>query len=106
MRVYNLAVYDATSTHLIGRMDGECQVTDPPDEARESRIITQCTKTFVLTDGSITVQGDATFDTLTNYPFPAVQAITGGTGAYRGARGQVNLVAQGADLIQTMQLIS
>lgn len=104
-RVFNLAVYDASNTHRIGRMDGACQVTDPPDETGESRIVTQCLKTFVLSGGSITVQGDATFATLNNYPYPAVQAITGGTGAYRGVRGEVNLVAQGANLIQTMQLI-
>ena len=104
-RVFNLAVYDASNTRRIGRLDGACQVTDPPDEAGESRIVAQCVKTFVLAGGSITVQGDATYATLNNYPYPAVQAITGGTGAYRGERGQVNLVAQGANLIQTMQLI-
>jgi hypothetical protein len=104
-RVFNLAVYNAHNTRQVGRLDGSCQVTDPPDEAGETRIVTQCVKTFVLTGGSITVQGDATFATLTNYPYPAVQAITGGTGAYQGARGQVDLVAQGANLIQTVQLI-
>jgi len=103
-RVFNLAVYDASNTRQIGRLDGACQVTDPPDEARESRIVAQCVKTFVLNGGSITVQGNAAYAKLTNFPFPAVQAITGGTGAYRGARGQINLVAQGAKLIQTMQL--
>ena len=105
-RVFNLAVYNAGNTRRIGRMDGACQVTDPPDEAGESRIFAQCVKTFVLAGGSITVQGNATYAKLPNtYPYPAVQAITGGTGAYRGARGQVNLVARGGNLIQTMQLI-
>jgi hypothetical protein len=103
LRMFNLAVYDASNTHKIGRLDGNCQVTDPPDEGNGSRIVTQCLKTFVLAGGSITVQGDATFAALTNFPYPAVQAITGGTGAYRGARGEISLVAKGANLIQTMQ---
>jgi hypothetical protein len=104
-RVFNFAVYDASGTHRIGRMDGVCQVTDPPDEAGESRIVAQCVKTFVLASGSITVQGDATYAMLPDkFPYPAVQAITGGTGAYRGARGQVKLVTRGSDLIHTMQL--
>lgn len=104
-RTFNLAVYDASNTHRIGRLDGACQVTDAPDGPGESRIIAQCVKTFSLAGGSITVQGNATYAKLTDYPYPAIQAITGGTGAYRGVRGQVNLVARGSNLIQTMQLI-
>jgi len=105
-RVFNFAVYDASNTRRIGRMDGVCHVTDLPDEASEARIVAECMKTFALSGGSITVQGDATYTNLPdNFPFPAVQAITGGTGTYRGARGQVNLETRGGNLIQTMQLI-
>jgi hypothetical protein len=104
-RLFNFDVYNASNTRRIGRMDGACQVTDPPDTAGESRIFAQCVKTFVLAGGSITVQGDATYTKIQNFPYPAVQTITGGTGAYRGARGQVKLVLRGGNLIHTMQLL-
>jgi hypothetical protein len=49
----------------------------------------QCVATFRLDDGQITVQGLITF-TEEDRPFQA--AITGGTGDYRNAHGQVRIV--------------
>jgi hypothetical protein len=45
----------------------------------------QCFNTTVLPEGQITTQGYVTSDQIEQVPFE--QAITGGTGAYRAARG-------------------
>jgi Allene oxide cyclase barrel like domain len=49
----------------------------------------QCFNTTVLPDGQITSQGYVTSDEIEKVPFK--QAITGGTGAYRGARGELTV---------------
>lgn len=49
----------------------------------------QCTATVSLTEGQLTVQGLATLTETGNQPFTL--AITGGTGAYRTARGQAQI---------------
>jgi hypothetical protein len=49
----------------------------------------QCLNTTVLPGGQITAQGYVTSDEIEKVPFK--QAITGGTGAYEGARGQLTV---------------
>jgi hypothetical protein len=49
----------------------------------------QCLNTTVLPGGQITSQGYVTSDELEKVPFK--QAITGGTGAYEGARGELTV---------------
>jgi hypothetical protein len=48
--------------------------------------------TLVLPEGQITVQGVRTGSLTQPLPPPFVQAITGGTGAYQTAHGQVRIV--------------
>jgi hypothetical protein len=49
----------------------------------------QCFNTTVLPEGQITAQGYVTSNELEKVPFK--QAITGGTGAYRNARGELTV---------------
>lgn len=48
-----------------------------------------CLNTTVLPGGQITSQGYVTSDEIEKVPFR--QAITGGTGAYKGVRGQLTV---------------
>lgn len=74
-------VFDADDQHVVGTSHGDCVRI-------EVGVSWQCRWTTTLENGSITVEG----------PFydasPSVLAITGGTGAYRGARGSMRLVAR------------
>ncbi len=71
-------VYDASNTDVVGRSHGECVRI-------EAGVSWQCRWTTTLSNGSISVEG----------PFldagPSVLAVTGGTGAYREARGSMRL---------------
>ncbi|HEX9123288.1 MAG TPA: allene oxide cyclase family protein [Actinomycetota bacterium] len=72
-------VYNANDTAVVGHDQGDCVRIDPAAGSWECRWVT------ILDNGSITVEGPF-YDT-TN----SVLAITGGTGAYKGARGQMRL---------------
>ncbi|MER6620960.1 dirigent protein [Streptomyces sp. NPDC000931] len=65
---------------VIGRIGGFCVITDLERNAG------QCASTAVLPEGQITVQGEQTGIPV---PVPVVNAITGGTGEFRRAHGQV-----------------
>jgi hypothetical protein len=67
-------VFDPATGHRIGRTQTACTVID----ASHSRL--QCTGTVVLPQGEIALQGGG------QTPI----AVTGGTGAYAGARGTVD----------------
>ncbi len=71
-------VYDETNTEIVGTSHGECVRI-------EVGVSWQCRWTTTLDSGSITVEG----------PFldagPSVLAVTGGTGAFRAARGSMRL---------------
>jgi allene oxide cyclase len=71
-------VFDASDTHKVGSDQGYCIRT-------EAGVSWECNYTTFLPRGQIVVEGpfyDAADSTL---------AITGGTGAYRNARGQLEL---------------
>ena len=74
-------LFDESNDDLVGTDQGECVRI-------EVGVSWECRWINVLEDGSITVEG----------PFfdagPSALAITGGTGAYRGARGSMRLVAR------------
>src|SRR3981081_1199110 len=72
-------VFDATDTKKVGTDQGYCVRISPKDGTYE------CNWTTFLGNGQITVAGPF-FDTKSS-----VLAITGGTGAYRNARGEMNL---------------
>jgi allene oxide cyclase len=74
-------LFDESNDDLVGTDQGECVRI-------EVGVSWECRWINVLEDGSIAVEG----------PFfdagPSALAITGGTGAYRGARGSMRQVAR------------
>ncbi len=72
-------IFDASNAHEVGRDEGQCTRTNPG-------LSWECSWTTILASGSIVVQGPFTDDGA-----DSVLAITGGTGAYRNARGQMTL---------------
>jgi allene oxide cyclase len=76
-------LFDAGNENVVGTDQGECVRI-------EVGVSWECRWINFLDGGSITVEG----------PFfdegPSAMAITGGTGAYRGARGSMRLVARDA----------
>ena len=77
-------VFDANNQNKVGTDNGYC-VRTAVGAAWE------CVWTLTLADGSLTVEGPF-YDTQ-----DSVLAITGGTGAYKGARGQMTLHARNAE---------
>jgi hypothetical protein len=63
-----------------------------PRTGTPKRFAVQCVVTLLLPEGQITVQGVRTGSLTQPLPPPFVWAITGGTGAYKTARGQVRIV--------------
>jgi len=78
-------VFDASNKHQVGTDNGQCTRT-----VATGKTEWECFWTVILKQGQITVEGpyydDGTDTTL---------AITGGTGAYVGAQGQMRLHATG-----------
>jgi hypothetical protein len=85
LRVANAPLYDESGKERIGRFDLFCAITDPADEPSEKAHMAQCTKTFTLPDGQISVQGVEAYPDLSGLA-PGVNAISGGTGKYAGVR--------------------
>jgi allene oxide cyclase len=75
-------VYNTRNTQRVGHDQGVCVRIFPPEGSWE------CMWTTFLAGGQITVEGPY-YDT-----HNSVLAITGGTGAYRNARGQMRLLAR------------
>jgi Allene oxide cyclase barrel like domain len=69
----------------VGRDGGTCTTTTMLDSGAFSA---DCLATLVLERGEITVHGEVTFASPTDLP-PFTTAITGGTGAYQGASGEL-----------------
>jgi allene oxide cyclase len=72
-------VYNAADTTKVGHDEGFCTRLDP------KKGVWECLWTTFLKDGQITVQGPF-YDTKNS-----TMSITGGTGAYKNARGQMKL---------------
>lgn len=80
--VFSNPIFD-TAGQQVGRDGAECVIVRvDPNEPPERQQVVQCTISVLLADGQITVQGLA--QGTENF-----FAITGGTGAYRKARGEV-----------------
>ena len=81
---FNNPVFNAANTKQVGHDEGFCTRLAP------KRGIWECLWTTFVKGGQITVQGPY-YDTRNS-----VLSITGGTGAYRNARGQMKLVSRDA----------
>jgi hypothetical protein len=104
--VQNAPLYNATGKERIGRFDLFCAVTDPADESAEKAHMAQCTKTFTLPGGEISVQGREAYpDELSARPTPGEDAITGGTGKYAGVRGEQRFEPRRTKGINTFHFI-
>ena len=79
---FNNPIYNAADTKQVGHDEGFCTRVDP------KLGIYECLWTTFLHGGQITVQGPF-YDTRNS-----VLSITGGTGAYRHARGQMRLLSR------------
>ncbi len=77
-------IFNATNTKQIGRDEGSCVRTNPG-------LAWECTWTTIVPGGSLTVEGPF-YDDLHD----SALAITGGTGGYRNARGEMTLHARNA----------
>jgi hypothetical protein len=104
MRVVNAQLYNATGKERIGRFDLFCAITDPADESSEKAHMAQCTKTFTLPGGQISVQGVEAYPNLSGLA-PGVNAISGGTGKYAGVRGEQRFEVRGKKVIDTFHFI-
>jgi len=69
----------------VGTSDLQCTVV----RVNLPKFAAQCFNTTVLPEGQITAQGYVTSDQVERVPFK--QAVTGGTGAYKGARGELTV---------------
>ncbi len=108
MRVANAPLYNESAKQRIGRLDLFCVVTDPADEPKEKAHMTECTYTFTLPGGEVSVQGaDAFPKNLSDIPSPpeAVNAISGGTGKYAGVRGEHRFEVRGNRGLHTFHFI-
>jgi hypothetical protein len=104
IRVTNAPIYDESGKERIGRFDPFCAITDPADESSEKAHMTQCTKTFTLPGGQITVQGLEAYPNLSGLS-PGVNAISGGTGKYAGVGGEQRFEVRGKKVINTFHII-
>ena len=69
----------------VGTSDIQCTVV----RLQLPKFSAQCFNTTTLPGGQITAQGIVTSDELEQVPFK--QAVTGGTGAYKGVTGQLTI---------------
>lgn len=76
----NLVSTEGPEERFVGRFGGFCVIINLERNAG------QCSSTAVLPEGQITVQGEQAGIPV---PSPVVNTITGGTGEFRKARGQV-----------------
>ena len=104
IRVLNAPLYDESGKERIGRFDLFCAITDPADESSEKAHIAECTKTFTLPGGEISVQGVEAYPDLSGLA-PEVNAISGGTGKYSGVRGEQRFEVRGKKVIDTFHFI-
>jgi hypothetical protein len=102
--VINAPIYNESAKERIGRFDLFCAITDPADEPSEKGHMAQCTKTFTLPGGQISVQGVEAYPNLSGLA-PGVNAITGGTGKYAGVEGEQRFEVRGKKVINTFHFM-
>jgi hypothetical protein len=94
-RVVNAPLYDESGKQKVGRIDVYCATTDPADEPNEKASMAECINTYTLPGGEIDTQSVTAFPKLPARPPKALDAITGGTMKYEGARGEASAETRG-----------
>ena len=105
MRVFSVTLYNESGKEKVGRLDAFCTVTDPADESAEKAHMAECTYTYTLPGGEISVQGVNAYPKLSEPSPKSVDAITGGTGNYAGVRGERRFETHGTKVIITFHFI-
>ena len=105
MRVVNAPLYDEGGKHRVGRIDVYCVTTDPADEPEEEASMAECFLTYTLPGGEIDTQSVTAFPRLPAPPPKAIDAITGGTKKYEGARGEAGAKTRGKRTFITFHFI-
>jgi allene oxide cyclase-like protein len=105
LRAINAPVYNESGKEKVGRLDAFCAVTDPADEPNERAHMAECTYTYTLLGGEISVQGVNAYPKLSEPSPRSVDAISGGTGKYAGVRGERRFETQGTKVIITFHFI-
>jgi hypothetical protein len=104
-RVVNAPLYDEGAKKKVGRIDVYCVTTDPADEPEEEATMAECFLTYTLPGGEIDTQSVTTFPRLPAPPPNAIDAITGGTKKYEGARGEADAKTRGKRTFITFHFI-
>src|SRR5262245_9361006 len=77
----------------VGADHAVCTITRlEPTTGTPETGVAQCSASLVLPEGQLTAQGARTFALDAQEPPNFFLAITGGTGAYKGARGSIHIV--------------
>src|SRR5215210_1130578 len=105
LRAINAPLYNESGKEKVGRLDAFCAVTDPADESSEKAHMAECTYTYTLPGGEISVQGVNAYPKLSEPSPRSVDAITGGTGNYAGVRGERRFETHGTKVIITFHFI-
>ena len=105
MRVVNAPLYDESGKHRVGRIDVYCVTTDPADEPEEEASMAECFLTYTLPGGEIDTQSVTAFPKLPAPPPKAIDAITGGTMKYEGARGEADAKTRGKRTFITFHFV-
>jgi allene oxide cyclase-like protein len=90
LRVTHAPLYNPRETKRIGTFDAVCFVTKPARTEDQSQI-TQCDYTIKLARGEISLQTINSRPALGEVTPSDVAAVTGGTGPYQNARGELHL---------------
>jgi hypothetical protein len=105
MRVVNAPLYYESGEHRVGRIDVYCVTTDPADEPEEEASMAECFLTYTLPGGEIDTQSVTAFPRLPAPPPKAIDAITGGTKKYEGARGEADAKTRGKRTFITFHFV-
>jgi hypothetical protein len=105
LRAINAPLYNESAKEKVGRLDGFCAVTDSADESSEKAHMAECTYTYTLPGGEISVQGVNAYPKLSDPAPRSVDAITGGTGNYAGVRGERRFETHGTKVIISFHFI-
>jgi hypothetical protein len=105
LRVFSVPLYNESGKEKVGRLDAFCAVTDPADEPNERSHMAECTYTYTLPGGEISVQGVNAYPKLSEPAPRSVDAITGGTGKYAGVRGERRFETRGNKVTDTFHFI-
>lgn len=99
--VFTNDIYDSDDANLVGSDQGSCMRVKPHSKDNEDDGLWECNWTVTLADGTIAVQGKSVDDGSST-----TLVITGGTGEYDGASGDMLLesINDGAEYRFTFHL--